>query len=109
MHHRMDVGPGVIDGDVHRHFRRRFTHALDLVAGGIAHDEILGTHPSFTNTGRRGQDALALQANGQVAVVRCDPSALVHRTSGSDDVLAELLLAVRHKPSSLPSMRQWWL
>src|SRR5665213_2885656 len=95
---RIDVGTVIVDSHVHGHFGGALARAGDLVAGVVADDQILGTHAALADAGGSGEDAFAVQAHGQVAVIGRDPTAFVHHPARRDDVFAELLLAGGHKP-----------
>ncbi len=88
--HGMDVRPVIVDRQVHGHFGGALARACDLIAGGVADNQVLGTHAAFAHAGRGGEDALAVQAHRKVAVIGRDPTAFVHHPARRDDVFAEL-------------------
>jgi len=109
MHNGVDIGTRGVNRHVHAHLRGACAISGDAVALVVANQEILGVHGSLANTRGGGQDAILIQARGDVAVVGRDPAALVHHLSGVDDFFAELLLTGKHDlliPSSVPGSRR---
>ena len=90
--HRLGVGPQLVDRDVHLQLRRRVPLAADLAAGEVGDHHHVGRHEALRDAGRRGQDAVGVEADADVAVVRGDEAAGPQAPPELDDVLAELRL-----------------
>ncbi len=96
VHHGLDFRPHIVHRQVHQDLAGALAPTLDLVAFHIANDQVVGMHHTLANARGGGQNALRVQADGDVAVVRGDPSFFKNQTANLDDVFAVFALRFHH-------------
>ena len=77
----------------------------DLVALHVHDDQVVGMHHAFAHARGRGQDALGIQADADVAVVGGHPALLEDQAADLANVLAVLALRLHHAGSSIVAER----
>lgn len=95
MHDGVDIGPGMVDREVHRHPGGALAQASSLVSRAITHDKILGADAALTNSGGSGE--CVRHPGGPSGCGRWPRSTRAHLScTRADDVFAKLLLATGH-------------
>ncbi len=84
--HGVDVGPLPVEEDVHADLGGGGLQPADLPALEVGDDEVLGLEEALGHAGGCGEDAVVVEAAGDVAVVGGDVASLVDAAPGFDDV-----------------------
>ena len=100
MDHRVHVGTLAVDGQMHADLGGDFERSGNLVAVHIDHNQIFGLQHALADAAGCGQQASAIETNGDISVVGRDPALVEHEPADADDLLAVLLFASRHRINS---------
>src|SRR5208283_2763575 len=88
---RVDIGAHAVKKKMHGGFRRDFAVTLKMRALHIHDDEVLGRHHAFVDTGGSGENALGIQANGEIAFAGDDVAAFVQPTANAANFATMLI------------------
>ena len=97
--HRFDIGPHPVNRGMHRDFAGALGAAGNLIALHVDDDEIVALHHPLAHARRRGQNALGVQTDRDVAVVGRNPAFLKDQAADLADVLAVFALRFHHAGS----------
>ena len=67
----------------------------------VDNDEIVDVHHALADTRGRRENAIAVQPDGDIAIVGGDPALLIDEPADIDNILAQLALAFCHSDSKL--------
>src|SRR5437868_7651899 len=97
MHDRVDIGPGIVDQQMHSQLAGRVALAAALVPIQVHDDHIFRVHHPFAHAGRRGQDASVIEPDGEIAIGCGNMATLVELFPELDKVVPGLGFASHRK------------
>ena len=96
MDHGANVGPHLVDLQMHRDLAGPLQPARYLVALVIDDDQVVHAERALADAGGRGQDALGIQAQADISVVGGYPALLKDQLADLDNVLAVFAFCLYH-------------
>ncbi len=82
---------------MHAGFGRNLTIAVKVTAVEVHDDKVAGTHHALIEASGSGEDAIGIEANGEVSFAGNDVAAFVEPAADKADIAAMLLFGTRGK------------
>ena len=99
MHNRIDIRPGFVDLQMKQNFTGAFPTSRELFAGVIDFADVVGLHVALGYHGRRAEQFLFIDPNGDVAIVRRGKALGVNPPANFTDLFLHLKFVDRHDQS----------